>query len=219
MVEGDLSDLLLTFDENLKYMDSEKKNFDIYVKRTICHEWGHVLANYLLYGTLKNIDRIDFEDTLFGVYGHTMSSYMFSEVDENDNIPFLFFIEETDDKQIMIFLAGVVAEKICGYNKGRLRPDATDKTRIEEITSNKKLVSNLRKKTDELLSPLKNTLNALTERTLMNYPRTRDEDHNIFYRVFQHEIIEWINELFPESLKPQKVCCVKRANPLNNDNI
>jgi hypothetical protein len=195
-------------------MDFERINIEKLVKQTICHEWGHILASYLLYGTLRNIDRIEYEDTLFAVNGHTVSSYVFSETDENGNIPFLYFVDTTNEKEIMILLAGVIAEKICGYNKGRFSANATDKAKIERITLNKKLVCNLRKKTEDLLTPLKETLNALTERTLEKYPQTRDEDKEIHYWIFQETIIEWVNEFLPDSLKPQSVCCIKKRNPL-----
>ena len=68
-------------------MDFEKKNREKMVKPTICHEWGHVLAMYLLYGTLKNIDRIEFEDTPFRMDGHTFLNYFYSEIDENGDVP------------------------------------------------------------------------------------------------------------------------------------
>lgn len=195
-------------------MDFEKKNREKIVKPTICHEWGHVLAMYLLYGTLKNIDRIEFEDTPFAMNGHTISSYVFSETDENGNIPLLYFVNTTNEKEIMILLAGVIAENICGYNKGRFRSDATDKVKIEQITLNKRLISDLRKKTEEMLIPLKDTLNELTERAIEQYPQTRDENMEIYYCIFRDDIIKWVNELFPESLKPQSVCCIKKENPL-----
>ena len=113
----------------------------------------------------------------------------------------------------MVLLAGVIAEKVCGYNKGRFRSDATDKAKIEQITSNKSLISNLRKKTEEMLIPLKDTLNALTERTIEKYPQTRDENKKIYCCIFQADIIKWVNELFPEALKPQNVCIIRRDNP------
>ena len=191
----------------------EKKNREKMVKPTICHEWGHVLAMYLLYGTLRNIDRIEFEDTLYRMDGHTISSYFYSEIDEDGDIPYLYFLDETDEKEIMVLLAGVIAEKICGYNKGHFRSDATDKAKIEQITLNKSLISNLRKKTEEMLIPLKDTLNALTERTIEKYPQTRDENKGIYYCIFQANIIKWVNELFPEALKPQNVCIIRKDNP------
>ena len=194
-------------------MDFKKKNREILVKPIICHEWGHVLAMYLLYGTLKNIDRIEFEDTLYRMDGHTISSYSYPEIDENGDIPYLYFLDGTDEKDIMVLLAGVIAEKICGYNKGRFRSDATDKAKIEQITSNKSLISNLRKKMEEMLIPLKDTLNALTERTIEKYPQTRDENWKIYYCIFQADIIKWVDELFPEALKPQNVCIIRRDNP------
>ena len=194
-------------------MDFEKKNREKMVKPTICHEWGHVLAMYLLYGTLKNIDRIEFEDTPFRMDGHTFLNYFYSEIDENGDVPYFYFLDSTDEKEIMVLLAGVIAEKVCGYNKGRFRSDATDEAKIEQITSNKRLVSDLRKKTEEMLIPLKDTLNALTERTIEQYPRTRDEDKEIYFCIFQTDIIKWVNELFPEAMKPQNICCTRRDNP------
>lgn len=194
-------------------MDFEKKNRKKMVKPTICHEWGHVLAMYLLYGTLKHIDKIEFEDTLFRMDGHTNSNYFYSGIDENGDVPYLYFVDATDEKEIMVLLAGVIAEKVCGYNKGRFRSDATDKAKIEQITSNKSLISNLRKKMEEMLIPLKDTLNALTERTIEKYPQTRDENWKIYYCIFQADIIKWVDELFPEALKPQNVCIIRRDNP------
>jgi hypothetical protein len=183
------------------------------VKPIICHEWGHVLAMYLLYGTLKNIDKIEFKDTLYRMDGHTIYSYIYSEIDESGDIPYLYFLDRTDEKDIMVLLAGVIAEKICGYNKGRFRSDATDKAKIEQITLNKRIVSDLCKKTEEMLTPLKDTLNELTERSIEQYPQTRDENKEIYYCIFRDDIIRWVDELFPESLKPKNVCCIRKDNP------
>ena len=135
------------------------------------------------------------------------------EIDENGDIPYLYFLDGTDEKDIMVLLAGVIAEKICGYNKGRFRSDATDKARIKQITLNKRLISNLRKQTEEMLTPLKDTLYELTERTIEKYPQTRDENKEIYYCIFQTDIIKWVSELFPEALKPQKVCIIRIDNP------
>lgn len=189
-------------------MNFESQNLKKYVGPTICHEWGHVLISYLLYGTLKNVTHIDFEDNIYGVFGHTNRLDYYVMVDGEQ--PSMFYIDKDTDKEIMFLLAGVMATKVCGYNKGRFRSDATDKVKIEELTKNKKRISELRRKTEEMLSPLKGTLDALINRTLADYPKSRDNNQEKYYQIDNLEIIEWVSTYLPKPLHPTKVYSIKK---------
>ena len=190
-------------------MDKESYNNKKYVEPTICHEWGHVLASYFLYGTLKNIVSIDFEDIPAGVFGHTKMLDFYVGLD--NGLPSIYLIDKEKEKDIMILLSGVIATKICGYNKGRFHSYDTDIVKIGELTKDKKLISKLRNKTEEMLLPLKDTLQALTRCALEDYPKSRDIDNEKYYQIPSETIIEWVCAYLPESMHPPKVYSTKQS--------
>lgn len=193
-------------------MDFEKSNIEKKVKTALCHEWGHVIAEYLLYGTLKHIQRIYVEDVPLGVYGHTDSFRFYTdyEVPGNPKSPLCCYQKNNSvEKEIMVLLAGKVAERVCGYSGGRFTFDSSDKMKIEELTSNRRLVTLLRAKTEELLLPTKSILEELTKKSLNEYPKERDENYEKHYTVCKDEINEWLEALLPEHLRPKEISFTK----------
>ena len=182
------------------------KTIDRYVTSTICHEWGHVLVHYLLYGTVKNISEIQFIDSLARMDAHTVYQPYYVVQDEENGIS-VWEIQATKVKDVMIRLAGALACKICGFTGfTRLEKDSTDATTIRRLIPNKTKAAALRAQTEELLLPLKEALIRLTASTLDYYPQERDENDYVHFSVPGPVIHSWVDQVVPNEMKPKEVC-------------
>jgi hypothetical protein len=187
------------------------KTIDRYVTSTICHEWGHVLVHYLLYGTVKNISEIQFIDSLARMDAHTVYQPYYAVQDEESGIS-VWEIQTTKVKDVMIRLAGALACKICGFTGfTRIDYDSTDAITIRRLIPNKTKVAALRAQTEELLLPLKEALIRLTASTLDYYPQERDENNHVHFSVPGPVVHSWVDQVIPDEMKPKEVCASRMA--------
>ena len=155
----------------------------------ICHEWGHALAAYLLWGK-ECLDTIEFIENGFNVDGHTMLHYTRYDPDRAEEIT---IVDQTEKRYMVELLAGVAAENICGYSKVFLHK-GTDADKTCAFMPNKKEREKIKDEVLELLEPHKASLEWLVKTTLERYPTERDESGCIYYRIFRNELINWIEE-------------------------
>jgi hypothetical protein len=185
------------------------KTIDRYVTSTICHEWGHILVHYLLYGTVKNITELQFIDTLARVDAHTVYQPYFAEQDEENGIS-AWEIQTTKTKEVMVRMAGALACRICGFSGfTRLEFDSTDAAAIRQLIPNKTKVATLRAQTEELLLPFKEALIRLSASTLDYYPKERDENDEVHFSVPGPVVHSWVEQVVPDELKPKEVCATR----------
>lgn len=188
---------------------------DRYVSSTICHEWGHILVHYLLYGTVKNITEIQFIDTFARMDAHTVYQSYYAEMDSERRLS-VWEIDSTKTKDAMIRMAGALACKICGF-KGftTLDYDSTDAKSIRLLIPNKNKVAQLRAQTEALLAPFKQELADLTLSTLDIYPTERDENKHVRFTIPGYLVHSWVEQVVPDSMKPKQIC----VKPLRLDSI
>lgn len=185
------------------------KTIDRYVTSTICHEWGHILVHYLLYGTVKNISEIQFIDSLARMDAHTVYQPYYAEQDEENGLS-VWEVQTTKVKDVMVRMAGALSCKICGFTGfTTLDYDSTDATTIRRLIPNKTKVAALRVQTEELLLPLKEVLIRLTASTLDYYPQERDENDHVYFSVPGPVVHSWVEQVVPDELKPKEVCATR----------
>ena len=162
--------------------------------RTICHEWGHCLQ-YLLGGYIKFVYGFEVESSLERVDGHTfVNSLIFCDYSmENPTSATMMAMCLDDVENISIFVAGAVAEKICGYTKGVVR--GTDKAKIKSITNDKIFIDKIYNDVVDKMAPFKTVLEYLTEKTLENHI-VKDEDREIQVEVSKEDMISLLKEAF-----------------------
>lgn len=188
---------------------------DRYVSSTICHEWGHILVHYLLYGTVKNITEIQFIDTLARMDAHTVYQPYYAEMDSERHLS-AWEIDSTKTKDAMIRMAGAIACKICGFHGfTTLEYDSTDAKTIRLLIPNKNKVAQLRAQTEALLAPFKQELADLTLSTLDLYPTERDENEHVRFTVPGYLVHSWVEQSVPNSMKPKQIC----VKPLRLDSV
>ncbi len=166
--------------------------------------------HYLLYGTVKNITEVQFIDSFYRVDAHTVYEKNVILLDHIENGSTKVYrpwtIQSTNEKDAMIRMAGALACKICGYRGfTRLEYDSTDATMIRQLIPDKKKVAALRKKTEELLLPLKDSLILLTDSTLKYYPNERDENNHVHFTIPGNVVHSWVEEVIPYELAPKKM--------------
>ena len=141
---------------------------DKLLKSTICHEWGHCLQ-YLIEGYIKFVKGLEVVDSLERVDGHTFIEYALPcdiITEDTTNVTMMFMYLD-DAENISICLAGVIAEKVCGYNKGIVK--GTDKAKIKTITNDKQFIDKVYEDVVNKMTPFKSVLEYLTEKTIEKY--------------------------------------------------
>ena len=161
-------------------------------KSTICHEWGHCLQ-YLLGGYIKFVKALEVIDSFDRVDGHTHLEYaiLCDLKTETSNSATVMIMNLNDVENISICLAGVIAEKICGYNKGIVK--GTDKAKIRSITTDKKFIDEIYDDVAKNMTPFRTVLDYLTEKTLENYI-TNDTDREIDLIISKEDIMILLKE-------------------------
>ncbi len=162
--------------------------------RTICHEWGHCLQ-YLFGGYIKFVYGLEVESSLERVDGHTfVNSLILCDYSmENPTNATMQVMCLDDVENISIFVAGAVAEKICGYTKGVVK--GTDKAKIKSITNDKNFIDKIYNDVVEKMAPFKAILEYLTEKTLENHI-VKDADREIRVEVSKEDMISLLKEAF-----------------------
>lgn len=165
---------------------------DKLLKRTICHEWGHCLQ-YLLGGYIKFVKGFEIVDSLERVDGHTFIEYAVPcdiNTEDTTNVTMMFMYLDNVEN-ISICLAGVIAEKVCGYSKGIVK--GTDKQKIASISNDKKFINEIYSEVEDKMTPYKSVLEYLAEKTLENYILT-ESSKEIHVEVSKEEMILLLKE-------------------------
>lgn len=150
---------------------------DKYTEAVICHEWGHALLGYFLFGS-RSVESIEFRDNFLNLYGHTNMIY--------NNEP-------TEENQVLLLYGGITAENICGYSRV-LMHKGTDADKICLLIPDKRQRSETGDIARNMLAPYKDSLEWLTKTTIEHYPKERDENGCIYYRIFHDELVQWVED-------------------------
>lgn len=143
---------------------------------TICHEWGHALVNFLLYGEKSGLESIEIIDTVYRVDGHTS-----------------FLAEDVSlENKIMILFGGIAAEHICGYTRV-LMHRGTDAQKLKALLPQKRERDKYAEKVVSMLEPYKASLELLTHNTVEQLPE-RDNENCMYHRIIRDELRELLSE-------------------------
>lgn len=144
------------------------------LRSSICHEWGHCLQ-YLLLGYIQFVSELEVIDSLFRVDGHLKTIELNIVAEKPDmSCMSLRYMHLSEEENISIYVAGAVAEKICGYSEGVVK--GTDKNYINDISKDKKYINKIYKGVETTLTAYKGVLEDLTEITIKEYTEVYTED-------------------------------------------
>lgn len=161
---------------NIKAIEEYLK-INTLLRSSICHEWGHCIQ-YLLLGYIQFVSELEIIDSFSRVDGHLKTIEM-NIVSEKANLSCASFrtMHLSEEENISIYVAGAVAEKVCGYSKGIVK--GTDKKYINDISKDKELINKIYNDVETTLTTYKVVLEDLTEITIKEYTEVYREDGKI----------------------------------------
>ena len=161
--------------KNMKAIEVEEYlKINTLLRSSICHEWGHCLQ-YLLLGYIQFVSELEVIDSLYRVDGHLQTTNINVVLDKLDSSCVSFrTMHLSEEENISIYVAGAVAEKICGYSEGVVK--GTDKNYINDISKDKKYINKIYKGVETKLTAYKGVLEDLTEITIKEYTEVYTED-------------------------------------------
>lgn len=149
---------------------------DKMLESTICHEWGHALIIFLLYG-MDSLETIEIIDSPEKVDGHTTWS---------------IFEDVSFENRIFIYFGGIAAERICGYSNVLLHK-GTDERALSNMLPHKQQRIEYAEKVIKMLEPYKAAIEWLTKKTIEQLPG-RDDKYCIYHRIFRDELKQLLIE-------------------------
>lgn len=161
--------------KNMKAIEVEEYlKINTLLRSSICHEWGHCLQ-YLLLGYIQFVSELEVIDSLYRVDGHLQTTDINVVLDKLDSSCVSYrSMHLSEEEKISIYVAGAVAEKICGYSEGVVK--GTDKNYIDDISKDKKYINKIYKGVETKLTAYKGVLEDLTEITIKEYTEVYTED-------------------------------------------